>query len=258
MWPLEKVKFCLHQNICMLMTNVIFLIIIRISLVATFIGCNQSSEPECFEICRVIPYVFPDGSVYKSETKMDVFVKNGYRIFKYEIESQKYFNEELTSIDFLPEYFIKKDDSANALYLDYKKSPPKWINLDSVLRNRGPLGIPDRDRNEYILVEDSNSNIDFEKYYVKFKKNETYPDSAIVFYKNIAIPDDISIERKLEKYKDMKVVKIELVYNPYKIDSINLNVPSRRISTSIKNKPLTKESLKTYEDLLIKYAEFCK
>ena len=56
----------------------------------------------------------------------------------------------------------------------------------------------------------------------------------------------------------MKVVKIELVYNPYKIDSINLNVPSRRISTSIKNKPLTKESLKTYEDLLIKYAEFCK
>lgn len=238
------------------MTNVIFLIIFQISLVTTLRSCNQSSEPACFEITRVIPFVFKDGSVYKSETKMDIFVKNGFRIFKYEIESQTYFNEEMISKDFLPEYFIKNDTSNRALYFDYKKSPPKWINLDSVLKNRGPLGIPDMDRNKYILIEYSNSNINFEKYYIKFKKNETYPDSAIVFYKNIAFPDDISIERKLEKYKQMKVVKIELVFNPYKVDSLNLNVPSRRISTSIKNKPLTKESLKIYEDLLIKYSEF--
>ena len=76
-----------------------------------------------------------------------------------------------------------------------------------------------------------------EKYKYRVKKDETYPDTTIVYYTNKMKEVEHTLSKELEENKKMKVKKIRAIYNPQVIKGIS--VPRYEIMFELKEDTVT-------------------
>ena len=128
----------------------------------------------------------------------------------------------------------------------------KRIAVDSLLNKRAFLNQSLFNKSEDVLINstktDGNYNL-IEKYQCKVKKDETYPDTTVVYYTTKMKEVEHSLSKTLDESEKMKVKKIRAIYNPQIIKGIS--IPSYEIMFELKEDNVT--NLENYKRFIEKH-----
>jgi hypothetical protein len=138
-------------------------------------------------------------------------------------------------------YFIyDKNDFYGRYYDSINSKIYKKMEVDSFLSHRAWRGQSIFKKSEDILISSNKSkgNHDLiEKYKCREKKDETYPDTIIVYYTNRMKEVEHTLSKELDADKKGKVKKIRAIYNPQVVKGFN--VPRYEIMFELKEDTVT-------------------
>ncbi len=112
--------------------------------------------------------------------------------------------------------------------------------VDSFLSHRAYGGQSIFKKSEDILMSSHKSKGNYnliEKYRCRVKRDETYPDTIIVYYTNKMKEVEHTLSKELDADKKGKVKKIRAIYNPQVVKGFN--VPSYEIMFELKEDTIT-------------------
>lgn len=128
----------------------------------------------------------------------------------------------------------------------------KKIAVDSLLNKRAFGNQSIFNKSEDILVNSMKTSGNYnliEKYQCRVKKDETYPDTTIVYYTTRMKEVEHSLSKALDESRKMKVKKIRALYNPQIIKGIS--IPSYEIMFELKEDNVT--NLENYKHFIEKH-----
>jgi hypothetical protein len=135
---------------------------------------------------------------------------------------------------------FNKKDAYGYIYDSINAVNGRKIALDSFLNKTAFRGQSIFKKSDGVLISSikTRGNYDLiEKYKCKVKKDETYPDTTIVYYTNKMKEVEHTLSKELDEDKKMKVKKIRALYNSQIIKGIP--VPNYEIMFELKEDTIT-------------------
>jgi hypothetical protein len=152
-------------------------------------------------------------------------------------------HEELLSTKIENKYFVYKPGQKSGFKFDSLTAVASAkFSVDSLLQNKSFQSTNFfNSSNDSLLETISRDNFLIEKYIPKVKFDNSYGDTSIYYFDSKLGNIDFSFSKLLDHTKQMKLFKIEYLYN----ESLDLKIPARKLMFKIeKSKSLTNEDLK--------------
>ncbi|MES2240895.1 MAG: hypothetical protein V4497_11625 [Bacteroidota bacterium] len=169
----------------------------------------------------ITTYSFPaiiDGNIYELKDSTSIIYKNNFTLYEMMPNHTATISKDtITSEEVKYKYFIlKKGDEHGFLYDSLNTISNRKLFADSLLQKTGFLdGDLFKNKDKYVLNKTFKNKGEYAKIEVYIPKTtwESSPDTTLIYYSKGLKNIDFSLSQSLDNHNDVKVCKIEFVFN---------------------------------------------
>jgi hypothetical protein len=234
------------RNMSYLYTNKIILSILLVFTISiTLIAMIKIDDKDSIRRIKInynLPILKPEGGLLNIKSDFNIFYENENVLFKLPLV-HTYENEtEVFRVDTTYNYLVFRKGDKYGLWYEYINTKKhKIVLVDSILTSRAFKNLKLYSSNDSLISSISVSGKQkSEKYVPKLKLDYSYGDTTYISYSNEFKNIDYSFCKELESAKNLKICKMEVLYNSQFYKGFPLKFPERKISFEMRELPVIK------------------
>lgn len=208
-----------------------------------FITCSSRSVEKISKLRKItlkynIPILKLTGELLNITDSVSIFYYYDDILYQFPYTYTLENENTILSQEIKYKYFVYRKGESYGYYYDSLNSKNfRKLPVDSLLGLKAFVGNKFWDKNNYSLVGVRNNEDNYtliEKYVTKIKPDETYSDTAILYFTDKLRNIEYSFSNELENAKKLKLCKIRILYNSQFYKGYSFRFPQREFSFELK------------------------